>query len=216
MAKKDKKAETSEEKKIKSILSSTKNIDKARKLIKEMSRDEQRELRAALNSSDRVDRYGLKKSLSRDDRILLLEMLDHEEEHIVLYGANELRPAVWSKTITLFDVYETDEENFEPYISPLATVNGVSPESETETSEQQGETAKAEGDKTVYTQISEILQANYEKPSEGWNSFTNNVRLAKTGDDIGKILAKHKKKEGNSKTHIDIRHDIQKVLGMTY
>lgn len=50
-----------------------------------------------------------------------------------LYKVSELRPLPFSKTVTIFDVYETDEENFEPYISPLATV-GTLPTSETSTS----------------------------------------------------------------------------------
>lgn len=42
-----------------------------------------------------------------------------------LLKTSELRPLPFSKTVTLFDVYETDEENFEPYISPLATVGTI-------------------------------------------------------------------------------------------
>lgn len=53
-----------------------------------------------------------------------------------LYKVSELRPLPFSKTVTIFDVYETDEENFEPYISPLATVGTIpsSSPSETQTS----------------------------------------------------------------------------------
>lgn len=53
-----------------------------------------------------------------------------------LLKTSELRPLSFSKTVTLFDVYETDEENFEPYISPLATVGTIpsSSSSETQTS----------------------------------------------------------------------------------
>ena len=53
---------------------------------------------------------------------------------IDLYNVSELRPLIFSKTVTLFDVYETDEENFEPYISPLATV-GTIPSSSTNTTD---------------------------------------------------------------------------------
>ena len=52
---------------------------------------------------------------------------------IELYKVSELRPLPFSKTVTLFDVYETDEENFEPYISPLATVGAISSSSQTTT-----------------------------------------------------------------------------------
>lgn len=51
-----------------------------------------------------------------------------------LLKTSELRPLPFSKTVTLFDVYETDEENFEPYISPLATV-GTIPSSCTNTTD---------------------------------------------------------------------------------
>lgn len=51
-----------------------------------------------------------------------------------LLKTSELRPLPFSKTVTLFDVYETDEENFEPYISPLATV-GTIPSSNTNTTD---------------------------------------------------------------------------------
>ena len=51
-----------------------------------------------------------------------------------LLKTSELRPLPFSKTVTLFDVYETDEENFEPYISPLATV-GTIPSSSTNTTD---------------------------------------------------------------------------------
>lgn len=51
-----------------------------------------------------------------------------------LYKVSELRPLPFSKTVTIFDVYETDEENFEPYISPLATV-GTIPSSSTNTTD---------------------------------------------------------------------------------
>ena len=83
--------------------------------------------------------------------------------------------------------------------------------------QEQGEESEGSSSQSLYTQISEILQKYYEKPSEGWNSFTNNVRLAKTGDEIGDILAKHKKKkEHEFKTHVSIRHEIQKVRGMSF
>lgn len=58
------------------------------------------------------------------------------EEKNELFKVDELRPLPFSKTVTLFDVYETDEENFEPYISPLATV-GTLPSTATSSSETQ-------------------------------------------------------------------------------
>ena len=68
-----------------------------------------------------------------------------------LLKTSELRPLPFSKTVTLFDVYETDEENFEPYISPLATVGTIpsSSSSETQTStEDQASILGAEQEQT--------------------------------------------------------------------
>ena len=53
------------------------------------------------------------------------------KEQTKLLKVNELRPLPFSKTVTLFEVYETDEENFEPYISPLATVGTLPSSSQT-------------------------------------------------------------------------------------
>lgn len=57
------------------------------------------------------------------------EVIDKYEEgtgqNVDLYKTSELRPLPFSKTVTLFDVYETDEENFVPYVSPLATVGTI-------------------------------------------------------------------------------------------
>ena len=68
-----------------------------------------------------------------------------------LFKVDELRPLPFSKTVTLFDVYETDEENFEPYISPLAIVGTIpsSSSSETQTStEDQASILGAEQEQT--------------------------------------------------------------------
>ena len=66
-----------------------------------------------------------------------------------LLKTSELRPLPFSKTVTLFDVYETDEENFEPYISPLATVGTVSSSStnttDTSTTDENTEETSGEG-----------------------------------------------------------------------
>lgn len=70
---------------------------------------------------------------------------------------------------------------------------------------------------SLYSQISQILQDNYEKPAEGWNSLTNKVRLAKDGNEIGKLLSAQKKKQGKeNKSYVDVRHEIQKLRGMGY
>ena len=68
-----------------------------------------------------------------------------------------------------------------------------------------------------YAQVSEILQKYYEKPSEGWNSITNKVRLCKTEAEIkGHITKLQKKKGQENKSYVDVKHEIQKVLGINY
>lgn len=70
---------------------------------------------------------------------------------------------------------------------------------------------------STYTRISEILQKYYEKPSEGWNSITNKVRLSKSGDEVKKHINGLKKKKGQELTsYVDVKHEIQKVLEITY
>ena len=59
--------------------------------------------------------------------------LDETGQNVELYKTSELRPLPFSKTVTMFDVYETDEENFVPYVSPLATVGSVNTSSTTDT-----------------------------------------------------------------------------------
>lgn len=145
--------------------------------------------------------------------------VNESEQTAELYKVGELRPLVWSKTITLFDVYETDEENFEPYISPLATIGGGSSQSSETGDGDSSETQEtgSEGESQLYSQISVILQKYYDKPTEGWNNLTNSVRLAKTGNEIGNILAKQKKKKGQEgKSYVDVSHEIQKIRGMGY
>lgn len=70
---------------------------------------------------------------------------------------------------------------------------------------------------STYSQISEILQKYYEKPSEGWNSITNKVRLSKTEAEIKGHITKLQKKKGQEmKSYVDVKHEIQKVLGINY
>lgn len=208
------KKETSEEKKIKSILTNSKKLDQAKKLIQGMSLDERRELRATLNSSDRRDRYGLKEKISYDDIKRLIKLLDKEEEQVKLYPVEELRPIAWSKTVTIFDVYETDEENFVPYISPLATV-GTGSSSSGDTEENTGNTTNP--DSELYTEISGIIQKYYEKPSDGWNSLTNSLRSAETKEEVQKLISKQKKKKGQENTsYVSVQHEILKAKGITF
>lgn len=74
-----------------------------------------------------------------------------------------------------------------------------------------------ENQPSTYSQISAILQKYYEKPSEGWNSITNKVRLSKTEAEIKGHITKLQKKKGQElKSYVDVKHEIQKVLGINY
>ena len=86
-----------------------------------------------------------------------------------------------------------------------------------ETGADGGETGGSEKTANAYSQISEILQKYYEKPSEGWNSITNKVRKSTTADEIKKYIAPLKKKKGQElKSYVDVKHEIQKVLEIPY
>lgn len=86
-----------------------------------------------------------------------------------------------------------------------------------ETGADGGETGSSEKTANAYSQISEILQKYYEKPSEGWNSITNKVRKSTTADEIKKYITPLKKKKGQElKSYVDVKHEIQKVLEIPY
>ena len=136
---------------LKDLLSNISTYKQVEEIINSLSRDERRELKALLNSSGR---NFVGKELSSSDIKELLKLLTDKEESIGLYETNELRPPVWSGTVTLFDVYETDEEGFVPYVSPLATVgtiNASSSSSDTGMGDgttdggEQGESSQEEG-----------------------------------------------------------------------
>lgn len=91
---------------------------------------------------------------------------------------------------------------------------------DTETEDGNGETGDGSAGKGIgnqYSQVSEILQKYYEKPSEGWNSITNKVRKSKSAEDIQKHITGLKKKKGQElKSYVDVKHEIQKVLNIPY
>ena len=129
-----------EEDEIKSILTTSQNISKAKDIIANLSNEKAQELKAVLKSYETTGYYRLPGKLSDKDINKLLELVKEKESDKKLYKTSELRPTPWSKTVTIFDVYETDEEHFQPYISPLATVgtiNSSSSSSETPTDETQ-------------------------------------------------------------------------------
>lgn len=91
---------------------------------------------------------------------------------------------------------------------------------DTETEGGNGETgdgSSGNGIGNAYSQVSEILQKYYEKPSEGWNSITNKVRKSKSAEDVQKHITGLKKKKGQEmKSYVDVKHEIQKVLNIPY
>ena len=123
MVKDDKKK--SEAKKLESLLNNSKTVKQVETIIKDLRKDEIQQVRAKLSDYNRGDKNALTAKLTKDDIETLLIMLDEMEGEKGLYKTQELRPLPFSKTVTVFDVYETDEEHFEPYISPLATVGAV-------------------------------------------------------------------------------------------
>ena len=117
--------EKSEAKKLESLLENSKTVKQVETIIKDLRKDEIQQVRAKLSDYNRGDKNSLTAKLTIDDIETLLIMLDEMEGEKGLYKTQELRPLPFSKTVTVFDVYETDEEHFEPYISPLATVGAV-------------------------------------------------------------------------------------------
>ena len=63
---------------------------------------------------------------------------------MVLYEESQLRPEPYNFIHTQLDVYVTDEENFEPYVSPYNTLSGASLNEEEETEENTGENSEEE------------------------------------------------------------------------
>lgn len=147
-----------------------------------------------------------------------------EEEKPQLLKIGELHPSPFSKKVILFDVYETDEENFEPYISPLATVGEISSSSSassdsssssssgdsssdsssssddssssSDSSSSGGKSKKKKKKKTnkYYTPVAKVLQTYY--ISNNWNSFINRVRFCTTKQAVRNIIKGHKKRKG--------------------
>ena len=143
---------------------------------------------------------------------------EEEEEKSQLLKIGELHPSPFSKKVILFDVYETDEENFEPYISPLATVGEISSSSASSDSSSSGDSSsdsssssddssssdssssggssKKKKKKTnkYYTPVAKVLQTYY--ISNNWNSFINRVRFCTTKQAVRNIIKGHKKRKG--------------------
>lgn len=129
----EKKKET---KKIESLFKNKETSTQVETILKTFRKGEIQEVRAKLNSYLNGNKNILTAKLTDGDVETFLKMLEDEEKRRGLYKTNELRPLPFSKTITIFDVYETDEEHFEPYISPLATVGAVSTSSTPQSTEE--------------------------------------------------------------------------------
>lgn len=143
---------------------------------------------------------------------------EEEEKKPQLLKIGELHPSPFSKKVILFDVYETDEENFEPYISPLATVGEISSSSSSssdssssgdsssdsssssddssssESSSSGGSSKKKKKTNKYYTPVAKVLQTYY--ISNNWNSFINRVRFCTTKQAVRNIIKGHKKRKG--------------------
>ena len=145
-----------------------------------------------------------------------------EEKKPKLLKIGELHPSPFSKKVILFDVYETDEENFEPYISPLATVGAVSSsssssdsssssssgDSSSDSSSSSDDSSSSSGDSSssggsskkkkktnkYYTPVAKVLQTYF--VSNNWNSFINRVRFCTTKQAVRNIIKGHKKRKG--------------------
>ena len=145
-----------------------------------------------------------------------------KEEKPKLLKIGELHPSPFSKKVILFDVYETYEENFEPYISPLATVGAVSSssassdsssssssgDSSSDSSSSSDDSSSSSGDSSssggsskkkkktnkYYTPVAKVLQTYF--VSNNWNSFINRVRFCTTKQAVRNIIKGHKRRKG--------------------
>ena len=136
---------TKNDSKVEDFFKKGNNLNKVKKILQELSTDERKEVRAKLNQLAKTNQ--LYQKLTKKDVEKLLNLLNDFDEQITLYKTNELRPISFSKVVTIFDVYETDEENFQPYISPLATV-GTLPNSSSSTDTTSSEDASSSGEST--------------------------------------------------------------------
>ena len=137
MAKKPKKTQEKNKtaqkktKELESIFKNSSTTKQLKKHINNANRYELQRLRSILLENERTG--SLKTKLSEEDINRLMKLIDKKmEEPVELLKTNELRPLPFSKTVTIFDVYETDEENWTPYISPLATVGKIETTSSTD------------------------------------------------------------------------------------
>ncbi len=72
-----------------------------------------------------------------------------------------------------------------------------------------------EGDANKWTQIAQILQDNYEKPSGGWDSIIRTIKDATVYDPTIKDSI-NKLKQKNSKSYVQVGHELCNVVGIGY
>lgn len=149
-----------------------------------------------------------------------------EEKKPKLLKIRELHPSPFSKKVILFDVYETDEENFEPYISPLATVGKISSSSSSASSDSSSSSSSGDSSSDSSSSSSDDSSSSsgdssssggsskkkkkktnkYYTPvakvlqtyfvSNNWNSFINRVRFCTTKQAVRNIIKGHKRRKG--------------------
>ena len=138
------------------VLNNANNTKKVKKQIEAMNKTSLQMLTAILKKTKEAQAT---RKLTQKEINDILGIISEKEKQKTLLKTTELRPATWSKTITVFDVYETDEEGFMPYISPLATVGVLN--TDTTTQQQDDETADettTETDSTAETSTDTTTQ----------------------------------------------------------
>lgn len=151
---------------------------------------------------------------------------EKEEEKPQLLKIGELHPSPFSKKVILFDVYETDEENFEPYISPLATVGEISSSSSSASSDSSSSSSSGDSSSDSSSSSDDSSSSSSDSSSSGgsskkkkkkktnkyytpvakvlqtyfvsnnWNSFINRVRFCTTKQAVRNIIKGHKRRKG--------------------
>lgn len=111
----------------------------------------------------------------------------------------------WLTNITLMD--------YAPQISELDE-DQVS--NETGNSSEDAETTdQGQDSQGIWTSIAKVLQDNYEKPSDGWDTHIRAIKNATTYDpDIKENINKMTKK--NDRTYVDVGHELCKILNINY
>lgn len=115
----------------------------------------------------------------------------------------------WLTSLTLMDYAPSLSEIDEESVKSQSEEEGEGVEND------DGESGASGGESSQWTEIVKILEANYEKPSGGWNSIIQAIRDAKKYEpDIKNQITPLKQKSG--KSYVDVGHDLCDVVGITY